>query len=394
MLIICTDSSLQLYTPLLSNCKISIIPNEVPLSGTEWYTITTVEVKAKIGYDYRMKSVKNRDIPNVSFIIPTLNAAWILPKCLNAIRAQNYPQKKVEIVIADGGSTDKTISIAKKYKAKVISNPEVLHEPGKARASEVATGKILFFTDSDNILSHKNWLQDMVVPHREYSGVVGFLSQTEPPPDSGSLNRYLGYLFTDPFTWFVYGNAANPKDYDRVYTPIKKTDGYKIYKFSAKNHPLFGLSQGVGTLASFKREKLGWSDDILSGIKIIKEGGLVAYVPSAGVYHYHVKGYNDFLKKYRWRIKNNLIQQVKGMGYKNRRKYMNRQRRQKQALFIPYSLSIVFPLLDSVRLAIKYRDPVMLWHLPACLGLTKEIMVEYTLYYLGFSKKITSAYGR
>jgi glycosyltransferase involved in cell wall biosynthesis len=227
--------------------------------------------------------------PKVSFIIPTLNAAHILHRCLESIRSQNYPQEKVEIVISDGGSEDDTLKIAKKYNAKIIKNREVLHEPGKSLASTVAKGELLFYTDADNILSHKNWIDLMLKPYNEVKGVKGLLPQTEPPPDSSSLNRYLSYLFTDPFTWFVYQNSANPKDYDKVFKPTERTPDYNVYKFTSENLPLFGLSQGVGTTNDFQRTGIGKNDDLLAGIKLINEGGLVAHVPKAGVYHYHVQ---------------------------------------------------------------------------------------------------------
>lgn len=332
-----------------------------------------------------------RDSLRVSFIIPTLNASSILPRCLEAIRNQNYPQNKIEIIIADGGSTDNTKAIAKRFNAKVILNPEILHEPGKARASKIAKGQILFFTDADNIIVNRNWIRLMLKPYIDQPNISGILPQTEPPPDSNSFNQYMGNLFTDPFTWFIYGNAANPKDY--VYKSLKQTNDYKIYKFNVTDHPLFGLSQGVGTSSNFKRENLGWNDDILAGIKLISEGGLIAYVPKASVYHYHVKGFFDFLKKYRWRIKNNLIQQVKGMGFVNREEFFTKQRKLKKFLFIPYSLSILFPLIDSLKLTVKYRNLVMLWHAPACLGLTLEIIYELVRHKAGILPAIKTAYG-
>ena len=246
--------------------------------------------------------------------------------CLKAIRDQKYPQNKIEIVVADGGSIDKTIKIAKKYKARVIPNPEILHEPGKAKASEVATGEILFFTDADNILSNNKWVSSMIRPYLENKNIKGFLPQTLPPKKWNSFDRYMGYLSTDPFTWFIYRWASTPRTFGSLYTPIKETKYYKIYRFDIRNHPLLGLSQGFGTVAGFKREKLGHSDDILSGIKLISEGGLIVFVPNAGVYHYHVRSFNDFLKKYTWRIRNNLYQKVKGMGLVNRQKYLNNSR--------------------------------------------------------------------
>jgi len=333
-----------------------------------------------------------RKIPRVSFVIPTLNASSILPRCLKTIREQNYPQKKVEIIIADGGSTDNTLEIAKKYGALTINNPKILHEPGKSLASRIAKGELIFYTDADNILAHKDWLNLMVKPYLENPDILGFLPQTEPPPDSSSLNRYLGYLFTDPFSWFVYGNSANPKDYDKVFKPLKETRDYKIYKFDIHNHPLFGLSQGVGTSSKFKRDEIGESDDLLAGIKLIKEGGIIAYVPKAGVYHYHVNGLSDFLRKYRWRIRNNLTQKIKGMGFINREKFLNSTRRVKSYLFIPYSLTLFFPLIDAVRLSIKYKDSVMLWHFIISIFLAILIFYE-ALLTLFFRKEPAKVYG-
>lgn len=331
--------------------------------------------------------------PKVSFIIPTLNAAKILPRCLSAIRRQNFPLDKVEIIVADGGSKDKTIAIAKKFNAKVIKNPEILHEPGKHLASRIATGKILFFTDSDNVLVGTSWIQSMLKPYFEYPKPVGYLPQTIPAYDTNPLDRYLGYLSCDPFTWFVYQYAATPRTYNNHYKPVKKTKDYIIYKFSAYNHPLFGLSQGVGTLATFKREAFGHADDILSGIKLITEGGTVAYVPEAAIYHYHVGGFSDFIKKYSWRIRNNLTQKIKGMGLINRQKYMNNIRKVREVLFVPYSLSLFFPCLDAVRLLIRYRDIVVILHPIACLILSALIIKETIFYILGINKSLR-VYGK
>ncbi len=49
----------------------------------------------------------------VSFVIPTLNSAATLGECLDSILAQDVPRGEYEIVIADGGSTDATLDIAR-----------------------------------------------------------------------------------------------------------------------------------------------------------------------------------------------------------------------------------------------------------------------------------------
>lgn len=332
-------------------------------------------------------------LPTVSFIIPTLNAERFLEGCLSAIRSQNYPQNKVEIVIADAGSKDKTVEIGKKYDAIIVPNPEILHEPGKTAASKVATGELLFFTDADNTLAHSEWLNQMVAPYLNEKNVLGLLPQTVPPPDSCAMNRYLGYLFTDPLTWFVYGGSGNPYDYYKTYQPIVVTDGYEVYKFDIQNPPLFGLSQGVGVSKKFKRGGEGYADDMLSGIQLIEQGGLVAYIRSAGVYHYHVDGFANFMAKYRWRVRNNLTQQVKGMGMVHRIKYYGWLRKAKLALFVPYSFSVILPLVDAIRLSIRWKDIVMMYHFPACIALSVVIMVEYLRKAFGISGAV-GTYGQ
>jgi glycosyltransferase involved in cell wall biosynthesis len=332
--------------------------------------------------------MKTHVYPYVSFIIPTLNAADILPKCLTAIRSQHYPQSHIEIIIADGGSTDNTKIIAKKFKCKIVPNPKILHEPGKTLAASIAIGDIIFYTDSDNILSHKNWIREMIQPYCDNKNIMGFLPQTIPAPDSNSLDRYLGYICTDPLTWFMYGNATSGKDYGNQYIPIFTTKTYKVYKFPIKNPPLFGLSQGVGTNKLFKRKQMAFTDDLLSGIQMISEQGLIAYIPSAGVYHYHISGIINYIKKYSWRIRNNLNQTVKGMGLVNRKNYFPINRKIRMYLFIPYALTIIFPMIDALYLSIRNKDLVLLWHIPASFILALLIFKEYFYHFTRTTPKL------
>jgi glycosyltransferase involved in cell wall biosynthesis len=49
----------------------------------------------------------------ISIIIPTLNQGEFIEQTIDSILTQNY--KNFEIIINDGGSTDNTISIIKRY---------------------------------------------------------------------------------------------------------------------------------------------------------------------------------------------------------------------------------------------------------------------------------------
>ena len=57
--------------------------------------------------------------PKISIITPVLNGEKYLEKCIKSVVNQNYPKKKFEHIIIDGGSTDSTIKIIKKYDKKI-----------------------------------------------------------------------------------------------------------------------------------------------------------------------------------------------------------------------------------------------------------------------------------
>ena len=108
-----------------------------------------------------MTSRKNEK-PSLSLVIPTFNSAKTLEKCLDSIINQNYPHNKREIIIIDGGSTDKTIEIAKRYKTKIIFNRDTVEEKGRPLGIDNAQGEIIGFIDADNILPKKNFLEKIV----------------------------------------------------------------------------------------------------------------------------------------------------------------------------------------------------------------------------------------
>ncbi len=100
--------------------------------------------------------------PKVSVVIPTYNSERTLQDCLESIKHQDYPD--VEIIIADDGSTDSTLEIARKYTNNIYQNPLKTGEAGKAVGVKWARGEIIALIDSDNILPTRDWLTRMTAP--------------------------------------------------------------------------------------------------------------------------------------------------------------------------------------------------------------------------------------
>ena len=84
----------------------------------------------------------------ISIVIPSLNEEKYLPLLLASIKEQKFFD--YEIILADAGSKDKTLEIAKGYECKIT--PGGLPAKGRNEGAKIAKGDLLFFCDSDVIL--------------------------------------------------------------------------------------------------------------------------------------------------------------------------------------------------------------------------------------------------
>lgn len=88
---------------------------------------------------------------NISVAVATYNEEENIGKCLESVR-----EWADEIVIVDGSSTDKTVEIAKKFKAKIIisDNPTIFHI-NKQKAIEACSGEWILQLDADEVVTHE-----------------------------------------------------------------------------------------------------------------------------------------------------------------------------------------------------------------------------------------------
>jgi glycosyltransferase involved in cell wall biosynthesis len=94
---------------------------------------------------------------DLSFIICTRNRSSALPHALDSIivASRTVPAIAVEIIVVDNGSTDETMSVAKRWAETAVLAVKVIYEPrqGLAIARNAglreASGEILVFTDDD-----------------------------------------------------------------------------------------------------------------------------------------------------------------------------------------------------------------------------------------------------
>ena len=90
--------------------------------------------------------------PSVTIAMPAYNEEHYIEACIASVQAQDYPRELIEILVADGRSTDRTRDILARLAAadpriKVIDNPARLQAAGLGEMVKRATGDIVVRMD-------------------------------------------------------------------------------------------------------------------------------------------------------------------------------------------------------------------------------------------------------
>ncbi len=137
----------------------------------------------RIGLSKADKAIKkNLSEPSVTIIVAARNEEQNIEQCLASLVLLEYPKDKMEILVINDHSTDKTFDIMTRFadQYSFLRVMEAEAESGNLRgktnaitqAIESSKGEILLFTDADCIVS-RAWVRDTVQCFDEQTGVVG-----------------------------------------------------------------------------------------------------------------------------------------------------------------------------------------------------------------------------
>jgi glycosyltransferase involved in cell wall biosynthesis len=294
-----------------------------------------------------------KDYPTVSIILPTYQAEKDLPNCLASIAMQDYPKDKLEVLIIDGGSHDKTLEIAKNFKAfktEILFNPFRDCDEGKSIGIRHASGEIVALIDADNELSSPDWFRVMVKPLLEDETIFGVESPWLIRKDDPSINKYETLIaIADPLA-----RRFHPK------MEVIDKGRYIIYRAKLGDTPVVGANgflwrRNVIDFVGGYEHKF----EEVNFIARVIEGGYLSYakVKDVGIYHYYCTSVWSYIKK-RVKIGRKFLGR-KGRGQKT---WVDQAKGDSFLLAVLYNILIVGPLLEAIREYRKSKNPAWFWH--------------------------------
>jgi glycosyltransferase involved in cell wall biosynthesis len=127
--------------------------------------------------------------PMVSIIIPCRNEAGYIERCLDSILASAYPADRLQILVADGRSTDGTRQILENYTRRhpavvLLDNPQGTTPSGLNTAIRAAGGTIVIRMDA-HVLYPADYIRRLVdALHESGADNVGGILETLPAEDT------------------------------------------------------------------------------------------------------------------------------------------------------------------------------------------------------------------
>ena len=209
----------------------------------------------------------------VSLVIRTLNEEVYLKELLTAIVNQKLDGLNLEIVIIDSGSTDATLSIAESFSARIthISKEQFTFGRSLNMGSDYADGDILVYISGHCIPSNNQWLCNLVKPILD--GIAQY-----------TYGRQIGRDTT---------KYSERKIFNKYFPPTSKIPQSDIFCNNANS----AIARDIWSKFQFNEQVTGLEDMELSK-RLCEQGGKIAYVAEACVFHIHDEQWGQTRRRY------------------------------------------------------------------------------------------------
>lgn len=220
------------------------------------------------------------ELPNVSLLISAFNEEGVIERKIQNILEIDYPKEKLEVLIGDDGSADRTAEIVARYADKGITLVKAPKNAGKAamlnRLQKIAKGDILVFCDA-NTMFFPNVVRKLVEPFKDKK-----------------IGCTCGHLILSDKSGTMLGQGES--SYWDLESEIKKFEGI-LDRLIGGNGALYAIRRELYTELPVKKSVM---DDFFITTKILQKGYFCTFVASAiGTEQTSKEGSGEFRRKVR-----------------------------------------------------------------------------------------------
>ena len=216
---------------------------------------------------------------SVTVVVPVRNRELTIQPLLDSIQKLDCDRNKVEVIVVDGNSTDKTQEIVKKYPVKLVVEKRKGLNLARNTGIKCAKGEIVAFTDSDCVVP-PNWITKIVENFKDSQ--ISCVGGSAKALDNDFISQYADNSIVRLMPFFT-----------------KREELKKVKPFF--RHP-------AGCNMAFRRkvaEEVGYFDEHIQygfdevefADRICRAGYKMVLDPDVLVWHKHRSSFREFLKQ-------------------------------------------------------------------------------------------------
>ncbi len=229
-----------------------------------------------------MKNFSRDNCLLVSIIIPCRNEEKFIGKCLDSIILQNYPKEKLEVLVIDGISEDKTREIIKNYSqkysfVKFLDNPKKFIPSALNIGIKNSKGEVIIRMDSHAVYDKNYVLKCLEYLEKYKADNVGGGIKTIPFKNT-IIAKSIALSLSHPFgvggSRFRMG-SKKIRIVDTVFGGCYKKEIFK-------------------KIGLFNENFTGGSEDMELNLRLKRAGGKIILAPDIVSYYYPKSNFKDF----------------------------------------------------------------------------------------------------
>ncbi|HKK20762.1 MAG TPA: glycosyltransferase family 2 protein [candidate division Zixibacteria bacterium] len=206
---------------------------------------------------------------DLAVVMPVRNEEKFLGQTLDQLYLQDFPMDRLEVVISEGGSTDRTREIAESYKSrfgslKILDNPRRLPSSGRNVGVKNSTAPFIVVIDGHTYIPNKSFLKDILEIFKRTGAQCLCRPQPLNPPDINEFQTAVALCRSSSLGHKpgseIYSDAegeVDPTSSGAMYVrPVFDQIGYFDESFDACEDVDFNYRVKLAGLSSFLSPKL------------------------------------------------------------------------------------------------------------------------------------------